>query len=81
MRLESPLRTTTFVLQPTAMETIFKFSVMLLLSLTWTTKTNCYKPCFTLPATEVAKKEVKEEKAAPKEMDSFWLTQFMMVEG
>jgi hypothetical protein len=61
------------------METMLKFSVLLLLSITWTTKTNCYKPCINLEL-NVAKKEVKE--TGPKqEMDGFWLTQFLMVEG
>ena len=71
----------TFAIQPTVMETIFKFSVLLILSLTWTTKTNCYKPCFNLPAAAVAHKPAAESKSHSKELDGFWLTQFLMVEG
>lgn len=79
MRLVSDMQHTTFALQPTAMETILKFSVLLFLSITWTNKTNCYKPCIKLEL-NVAKKEVKE--TGPKqEMDGFWLTQFLVVEG
>jgi hypothetical protein len=63
------------------MESFFKISVLLLLSLTQAIKTNCYNTCLSAPEKEATiKAVVVKAECEKKEMDSFWLTSILMVE-
>jgi hypothetical protein len=64
------------------MESFFKISILLLLSLTQATKTNRYHTSLTAPREEKKiEVVVVKENSEPKEMDSFWLTRILMMES